>query len=93
MYFRDACIPVRLGWSSPFARWQGPLAELSSIDLAVNVTACALSDRGLPASEAIGIVFGVHPTSAEGLAKLAPVDPGGVVTYGTQTHPADGTED
>jgi acetyl-CoA acetyltransferase len=34
---------------------------------------------------------GVHPTSAEGLAKLAPVDPDGVVTYGTQTHPADGS--
>src|SRR5215218_2036185 len=27
MPVRDACIPVRLGWSSPFARWQGPLAE------------------------------------------------------------------
>jgi hypothetical protein len=23
MAFRDACIPVRFGWSSPFARWQG----------------------------------------------------------------------
>ena len=34
---------------------------------------------------------GVHPTTAEGLAKLAPAEPGGVVTYGTQTHPADGT--
>lgn len=33
---------------------------------------------------------GVHPTSAEGLAKLAPVEPDGVVTYGGQTHPADG---
>ncbi len=58
MQYRDACIPVRLGWSSPFARWQGPLAELSSIDLAVDVTASALSGRGLPASEATGIVFG-----------------------------------
>ena len=58
MYFRDACIPVRLGWSSPFARWQGPLAELSSIDLAVNVAVDALSARGLPASEVNGIVFG-----------------------------------
>ena len=29
--------------------------------------------------------------SAEGLAKLAPPDAGGVVTYGSQTHPADGT--
>src|SRR6266487_1250173 len=205
MSFRDACIPVRLGWSSPFARWQGPLAEVSSLDLAARVTADALASRGLPASEVTGIVLGwtvpqpeifygastvaarigaphatgamlsqacatsaacleaaalrveagldelsmvittdrtsngpvltypapsspggaprqehwvldsfrrdpwggmsmvataervvvdgdagVHPTSAEGLAKLAPVDTGGVVTYGTQTHPADG---
>jgi acetyl-CoA acetyltransferase len=34
---------------------------------------------------------GIHPTTAEGLAKLTPVDPNGVVTYGAQTHPADGT--
>lgn len=34
---------------------------------------------------------GVHATTPEALAKLAPVIPGGVVTYGTQTHPADGT--
>ncbi|MCZ7681258.1 MAG: hypothetical protein M5U28_21700 [Sandaracinaceae bacterium] len=33
---------------------------------------------------------GVHPSSAEGLAKLAPVREGGTVTFGTQTHPADG---
>ena len=31
------------------------------------------------------------PTTAEGLAKLAPQSPDGVVTFGTQTHPADGT--
>jgi acetyl-CoA acetyltransferase family protein len=58
MNLRDACIPVRLGWSSPFARWQGPLAELSSIDLAVKVAVDALSGRGLPTSEVTGIVFG-----------------------------------
>jgi acetyl-CoA acetyltransferase len=34
---------------------------------------------------------GVFPTTAEGLAKLAPLDPHGVVTYGSQTHPADST--
>ncbi|MGH7776299.1 MAG: thiolase family protein [Candidatus Dormibacterales bacterium] len=34
---------------------------------------------------------GVHPTSAEGLASLKPVRPGGTVTFGTQTHPADGS--
>jgi acetyl-CoA acetyltransferase len=33
---------------------------------------------------------GVFPTTAEGLARLKPVLPEGTVTYGTQTHPADG---
>ena len=33
---------------------------------------------------------GVSRSSAEGLAALAPVTPGGTVTYGAQTHPADG---
>jgi len=33
---------------------------------------------------------GVHPTTAEGLAGLKPVLEGGTVTYGAQTHPADG---
>jgi acetyl-CoA acetyltransferase len=33
---------------------------------------------------------GVYPTTADGLAKLKPVLPGGTVTYGTQTYPADG---
>ena len=33
---------------------------------------------------------GVHPYSAEGLAALQPVQAGGVVTHGAQTHPADG---
>lgn len=33
---------------------------------------------------------GVYPTTAEGLAKLKPVMEGGTVTFGSQTHPADG---
>lgn len=33
---------------------------------------------------------GVFPTTAEGLAKLKPVLPGGTVTFGAQTYPADG---
>ncbi len=33
---------------------------------------------------------GVFPTTAEGLAKLKPVQDGGSVTFGTQTYPADG---
>lgn len=38
----------------------------------------------------IGGDEGVFPTTAEGLARLAPVIPGGTVTFGSQTHPADG---
>lgn len=33
---------------------------------------------------------GVFPTTASGLAALRPVTEGGTVTFGTQTHPADG---
>lgn len=33
---------------------------------------------------------GVFPMTAEGLAKLKPVLPDGTVTFGSQTHPADG---
>lgn len=33
---------------------------------------------------------GVTPCTAEGLAKLKPVLPGGIHTFGAQTHPADG---
>jgi acetyl-CoA acetyltransferase family protein len=33
---------------------------------------------------------GIHPSTAEGLAKLKPVVEGGTVTFGGQTHPADG---
>ena len=33
---------------------------------------------------------GIHTTTREGLYRLQPVLPGGSVTYGDQTHPADG---
>lgn len=34
---------------------------------------------------------GITMSTMEGLAKLKPVTPGGTLTYGSQTHPADGT--
>ena len=34
---------------------------------------------------------GVYPTTAEGLSRLRPVKQGGTVSFGTQTHPADGS--
>ena len=33
---------------------------------------------------------GITPTTREGLAALKPVIPGGVISFGAQTHPADG---
>jgi acetyl-CoA C-acetyltransferase len=56
--FARAVIPLGFAWSSPFARWQGPLSELSSIDLAVDVTGRALADRGLAPAEAAHWVLG-----------------------------------
>lgn len=58
MRFERAAVPVGFAWSSPFARWQGPFAELSSLDLAAAVTERALADRGLPAAEVASLVFG-----------------------------------
>jgi acetyl-CoA C-acetyltransferase len=48
----------------------------------------------LPAKRGEGKVvdtdIGVHATSRAALGELKPITPGGVVTFGTQTHPADG---
>lgn len=45
MRFSDVVIPLRAAWSSPFIRWQGPTADVSSLDLAAQVTRRALDDR------------------------------------------------
>ena len=47
MKFDNAYIPLNAAWSSPFVRWQGPAAEVSSLDLAVQVTSRALDERGI----------------------------------------------
>jgi acetyl-CoA acetyltransferase len=43
--FENAYIPLRAAWSSPFVRWQGPVAEVSSLDVAAQVTKRALEER------------------------------------------------
>lgn len=58
MRFENACIPAGFAWSSPFTRWQGPLAEINSIDLAADVTGRALEQRGLPPEEVTDLVLG-----------------------------------
>jgi acetyl-CoA acetyltransferase len=46
MRFENAHIPLDGAWCSPFVRWQGPAAELSSLDVAAQVTGRALRERG-----------------------------------------------
>ncbi len=58
MKLERSCIPLGFAWSSPFARWQGPLAEVNSIDLAVDVTGRALKRRGLSSEEVTDLVLG-----------------------------------
>lgn len=47
MRYSNVAIPAGFAWSSPFTKWQGALAEVSSLDLAADVTARALAGRGL----------------------------------------------
>ena len=45
MKFQRAAFSSRHLWSSPFVRWQGRLADVSSLDVAVAVTRDALAQR------------------------------------------------
>lgn len=58
MRYDNVAIPAGASWSSPFAKWQGSLAEVSSVDLAVDVTGRALAGRGIDPSVFEGIVLG-----------------------------------
>lgn len=58
MRFERAYIPAGFAWSSPFARWQGALSEVNSLDLAVDVTRAAFERHGFSAEELTGLVLG-----------------------------------
>lgn len=63
-----------MAWSSPFVRWQGALAEVSSLDLAADVTKRALEERGVSPGEFGGLVCGwtvPQPEAVHGTSKLA----------------------
>src|SRR3954465_13914718 len=53
MRFGDVCIPLDSAWSTPFVRWQGPVAELSSLDVAEQVTKRGLSERAWEVDELV----------------------------------------
>ena len=58
MKLTTPCIPLGLAWSSPFVRWQGSLADTSSLDLAVTVTREALARRDVDPSVVTRLVMG-----------------------------------
>jgi acetyl-CoA C-acetyltransferase len=58
MRFDNAYIPLPLLWSSPFIRWQGSAADVSALDVAVQVTRDALAAGSFDPAEASQLVFG-----------------------------------
>lgn len=59
MKFDDVAIPIAAAWSSPFVRWQGSLAGVNSIDLAVGVTGSALERAAVRPEDLDGLVVGM----------------------------------
>lgn len=58
MQFDNAYIPLPLLWSSPFIRWQGAAADVSALDIAVQVTRDALATGGYDPAETGQLLFG-----------------------------------
>ena len=58
MKLGSPCIPLGLAWSSPFVRWQGSLAEINSLDLAVAVTRDALARKEMDPASITRVVMG-----------------------------------
>jgi acetyl-CoA acetyltransferase len=58
MKYADVAIPAGFAWSSPFVKWQGSLADVSSLDVAADVTARALAQRGLDPAAVDDLVLG-----------------------------------
>jgi acetyl-CoA acetyltransferase family protein len=56
--FERACIPLGGAWTTPFARWQGALSELSSLELAEQAARRALADRAVPPEELDRLILG-----------------------------------
>lgn len=58
MRYDDVAIPLSGSWASPFAKWQGSLSEVSSLDVAASVTTRALAERAIDPAGLTGIVLG-----------------------------------
>jgi acetyl-CoA C-acetyltransferase len=59
MKYENVAAPANALWSSPFVRWQGALADVSSIDVAEAVTKRALAHRSIAADIVDEVVLGI----------------------------------
>lgn len=58
----NAFIPYGAYWSTPFAKWQGPLAHLHSLKLAANTAKQALAAKNFPLEKIdLGILGNTNP--------------------------------
>ncbi len=73
------------------AQYNDALKDDAAFQRRYMVTPIEVKDaRGRKTLSTVEGDVGVFPTTAEGLAKLRPVAKEGTVTFGSQTHPADG---
>jgi acetyl-CoA acetyltransferase family protein len=59
MKYENVALPAGAIWSSPFVRWQGALADFSSLDVAAAVTTRALSQRSIDVEMIDELVLGI----------------------------------
>ncbi|HET7376617.1 MAG TPA: thiolase family protein, partial [Anaerolineae bacterium] len=73
-----------------FGQYQAALKDDAAFHRRYMLTPIEVNPSGKKVIASVKDDEGVFPTTAEGLAKLKPVQPNGTVTYGAQTYPADG---
>ncbi|MFE8647054.1 thiolase family protein [Sphingomonas sp. NCPPB 2930] len=72
------------------AQYEAALADDRAFQRRYMVEVALGDPRGKKPAGVLSSDEGIFPTTAEGLARLKPVKPDGTVTFGGQTHPADG---
>jgi acetyl-CoA acetyltransferase len=73
-----------------YQQYQQSLADDAAFQRRYMVTPLEVNTSGRKVVATVTSDEGVFPTTAASLARLKPVRPGGSVTYGGQTYPADG---
>lgn len=73
-----------------YAQYQEALADNAAFHKRYMVAPLEVNPTGRKVISIVTGDEGIFPTTADGLARLKPVLPGGTVTFGAQTYPADG---